>query len=552
MIKAILSTLFIASTANLVAQWNTNTSINTPVTITSKAQDNIHAIPDTKAGMLLAWDDNRNNTTNSTDIYAQRLRKNGFVKWATGGVVICGNTFTQKSSAITDSDNGSAIITWEDNRNGDYDIYAQKIDSSGNVLWTTDGVAVCSKTKHQKNPKIVSDNAGGAIIVWEDSASFYFDVYAQKINNMGVTQWTSGGVAICTAPNAQANPKIDTDGAGGAIITWQDKRNNSDYDVYAQRINTSGSVQWTTNGIVVCNAVNVQNNPRIEPDGSGGAYISWVDKRSSTSFDIYAQRVNSAGTAMWASNGIVVCNASNNQSAHDMKYIGAGGLAITWKDLRSNKFEIYAQVLNPMGVPQQATNGVLISSMSSIRSINPNSVVDGQGGCIIVWQDSTATGFNVYTQKINATGNPQWTIGGVTVSDAMSDQINATLVTDGNGGAVYTWEDKRNGDYDIYAHRLFSNGLPTVGLFELTNENSFHTFCFPNPINETTVIKPQQTTSNWIVSLFDYTGKLIDTAELNANDTYKPLKNELATGVYFYMIQLTENNSMSKGSFIKN
>lgn len=552
MTKQLLSILAIAFTTSAFAQWNTNTAINTPVTIANKAQDNIHAIPDNKRGMILAWDDNRNNATNSTDIYAQRLRNNGLVKWATGGVVICGNSFVQKSSAITESDNGSAIITWEDNRNGNYDIYAQKIDSSGNVLWAADGIAVCSKANHQKNPKIVSDNAGGAVVVWEDSASFYFDVFAQRINALGVTQWASNGVALCTAPNNQVNPKIDTDGAGGAIVTWQDKRNNSDYDIYAQAVNAAGTVQWTANGLVVCNAVNVQNNPRIEPDGNGGAYIVWVDKRNATNVDIYAQRLNASGIAQWTSNGVVVCNASNNQSAHDIKNIGAGGLAISWKDDRSGKFEIYTQVLNPSGVAQQTANGILLSNLASLRSINPNTVVDGQGGCIIVWQDSIATGFNIHSQKINNTGVPQWAVGGVTISSAASDQINATLVSDGLGGAVYAWEDKRNGDYDIYAHRLFSNGLPTVGIFEIENTNAFDVICFPNPINQNSIIKPNNVNSNWVISVYDCTGKLIDKQFVNKNNHYQIPTAQLSSGVYFYSVYLTDTNSLSRGRFVYN
>ena len=550
MIKQLFSTLAIALTTTAFAQWNTNTAINTPVTIASKAQDNIHAITDTKRGMILAWDDNRNNLTNATDIYAQRLRNNGLVKWTTGGVVICGDISIQKSSAITDSDNGSAIIAWEDYRNGNYDIYAQKIDSLGNVLWTADGIVVCSKANHQKNPKIISDNAGGAIVVWEDSASFYFDVYAQRVNSLGVMQWAGNGVALCTAPNGQVNPKIDTDGAGGAIVTWQDKRNNSDYYIYAQAINATGTVKWTANGLVVCNATNVQNNPRIEPDGGGGAYISWVDKRNGTNVDIYAQRFNTTGVAQWAANGLAVCSATNNQSAQDMKYIGAGGLAIAWKDERSGKFEIYAQVLNPSGVTQQIANGVLLSNTSSLRSINPNTVIDALGGCIVVWQDSTATGFNVHSQKINNTGAPQWTVGGETISSATSDQINATLVPDGLGGAIYAWEDRRNGDYDIYAHRLFSNGLPTVGIFEIENTKDFEVTCFPNPINENSIIKPSNVKSNWVISVYDYTGKLIDKQAVNKNDTYQIPTQQLSSGVYFYNIYLAESNSTSRGLFI--
>src|SRR5258705_13924230 len=35
---------------------------------------------------------------------------------------------------------------------------------------------------------------------------------------------------------------MTSNGAGGAIITWSDHRNNTDYNVYAQRVTPSGLV----------------------------------------------------------------------------------------------------------------------------------------------------------------------------------------------------------------------------------------------------------------------------------------------------------------------
>ena len=44
-----------------------------------------------------------------------------------------------------------------------------------------------------------------------------------------------------------------SDGAGGAIITWQDSRSGGS-DIYAQRIVGSGGVQWTADGVPISTA----------------------------------------------------------------------------------------------------------------------------------------------------------------------------------------------------------------------------------------------------------------------------------------------------------
>ena len=86
-----------------------------------------------------------------------------------------------------------------DKRNGNQDIYAQKVDSNGIVQWTANCAGVAVKNATQQNVQVVSDGAGGAIIVWEDSANGAFDIYAQRIDASGSLQWAANGIVICDA-----------------------------------------------------------------------------------------------------------------------------------------------------------------------------------------------------------------------------------------------------------------------------------------------------------------------------------------------------------------
>ena len=90
---------------------------------------------------------------------------------------------------------------------------------------------------------------------------------------------------------------MTTDGSGGTIITWQDKHNGK-YEIFAQRMSSGGNAMWTTNGIAICTQ-DSNYNPIIVSDGSGGAIIAWQSYRGSATADIYAQRVNSSGTVQW-------------------------------------------------------------------------------------------------------------------------------------------------------------------------------------------------------------------------------------------------------------
>ena len=84
------------------------------------------------------------------------------------------------------------------------------------------------------------------------------------------------------------------DGSGGGIFTWEESRgtgiNGSD-NIYAQRVNGNGQLQWADSGANVCTNTAPQENPRITSDGNGGAIITWEDNRNSgANQDIYAQK----------------------------------------------------------------------------------------------------------------------------------------------------------------------------------------------------------------------------------------------------------------------
>src|SRR5437899_142 len=87
-------------------------------------------------------------------------------------------------------------------------------------------------------------------------------------------------VPLCTAAHDQYVPEAATDWAGGAIVVWMDFRNGTDWDIYAQRVDATGTALWAANGIPVCTVAGDQWFPQITPEPGGGAYVVWYDDRS--------------------------------------------------------------------------------------------------------------------------------------------------------------------------------------------------------------------------------------------------------------------------------
>jgi hypothetical protein len=419
---------------------------------------------DKSGGAIITWEDERGGEVGN--IFAQRINSMGNLNWTANGVAICTENNTQGSPQICSDGTGGAIITWNDKRNNlHYDIYAQKINFTGDIKWDFNGTEICTMNESQVVPQICSDGNGGAIITWTDYRNGNnYDIFVQRINSSGSVMWNVNGTEICTEGGDQIFPKICSDGTGGAILTWEDSR-GADTDIYAQRVNSTGGVQWISNGVPICTANNTQWYPKICSDGIGGAIITWEDYRSDLDYDIYAQYINSTGHVLWIANGSEICTATGDQERPQICSNGHADVIITWQDSRGADTDIYAQMIDSTGDTKWVDNGVVICSANEDQE-KPQICSDGNGGAIITWEDWRDIWGHIYAQQVNISGKAQGSTEGVVICTAPLAQKQPRICSDEDKGAIITWFDKRNGvDYDIYAQwvkieSLLNGGKP--------------------------------------------------------------------------------------------
>lgn len=315
-------------------------------------------------GAIVAWEDYTADGT--TNVYAQHVRQDGSADpaWPALGLAVCTAPYDQVDLKVVADGAGGGIIAWEDRRSGGdvpsyNDIYAHHVLSSGAVdpAWPLNGLALCTAPGFQGALSMVPDGAGGAIAFWQDNRDDPNDhIYTQHALSTGVADpaWPADGLALYTAAGFQGNPAGIPDGTGAAIVTWQDHRNGTDYDVYALHLLVSGAADpsWPAGGVAVCTAPGSQERAQIVSDGQSGAIVTWLDGRNGTS-DIYAQHVLDSGVLdpAWPVNGSALCTAITNDRGK-LTLIGDGvhGAIAVWQDYRSgNSYDIYAQRIYSSG-----------------------------------------------------------------------------------------------------------------------------------------------------------------------------------------------------------
>ncbi|MFX1236565.1 MAG: hypothetical protein ACFE8P_02460 [Promethearchaeota archaeon] len=392
--------------------WSAN---EIPICAISEEQSHPKIVSDGAGGAIVAWLDNR--SSNGLDIYTQRINPSGAIQWQENGILISNMTINQWRYDIISDGNGGAIVVWEASMPGyNIDIYGQRITSDGHLNWSTDGVPICNHEQIQLYFQLASDDLGGAIIVWEDRRFSGDGVYAQRVNLTGHALWSPNGTAICSLMDEDGEkPHIINDGSGmgSVMVSWSDRRNGDNVDSFAQKLNSSGHWQWIPEGVPICVVpYNWITESPLVGDGCGGAIIVWPDRRNQEDqHDIYAQRIDTDGTINWTENGVPICTALGVQSGIALASDGSRGAIITWVDDRPDvEMDIYAQKINFTGHAKWVPNGTSICSAYDWQ-YSPQLVCDGNGGAVISWTDSRNYGNNlndIYAQRINSEGYPQW------------------------------------------------------------------------------------------------------------------------------------------------
>jgi hypothetical protein len=300
-------------------------------------------------GAIIAWLDLR--SLFAPAIYAQRLNGAGTAQWTADGVSIAtfsGFNFARVSDAIQGATGEAIILISEpvfDIVTGNITsiLHAQKVDGTGAALWGATGTAVCDVSSLCSHEHIVSDGAAGCYVAWSDGRSGIHDIYMQRLDATGAIQWTTDGNVICGATGWQLLDGLTCDSAGDAYLTWEDERGGQP-NIYAQRVDNTGAPQWTADGVLVCGATRGQFFSSIAPwkaAAPGRVFVAWTDNRAGNARYVYVQRLDTAGATQWTIDGVTSTSLAMVSASAD-----ADRVRLEWYASQSVDATVYRRAEN--------------------------------------------------------------------------------------------------------------------------------------------------------------------------------------------------------------
>lgn len=439
---------------------------------------------------LVAWQDYRNA---SWDIYAQMVDTLG------APIDTCIAVSTKEDSQINPSVTGgytNYLIVWESlGSDSIWDVFGARVDQSGFVLDTA-GIPIAVDAYFQRHPEVAFSGAN-YLVVWEDSNSYYPDIYGARIDTSGALL---GQIAISTAPREQVTPTVAFDGTNYFVV-WRDARSGNDWNIYGSRVDVSGAVLDA--GIAITSAVGWQYSPAVECGGANYLAV-WEDDRNGLDVpDIYGARIDTSGVVL-DSAGIPIAIA-HGQQRHPMVAFDGINYLVVWQDFRSDStWDIYGAKVSISG---EVLNTYVVCAQSGNQFVP--ALTKGNNNHILV----TYSG---------------WT-------DFINNRPANTM-------------------------RIWGISYPFIGIEKnvgsIIRSTEPNLRIYPNPFHNECIIRyylPQETHVH--ISLYDVVGRLIKEIikeKQNAGNYNKAIKiTDLTQGVYFIKLDTQRQSKIQKVIFIK-
>lgn len=213
------------------------------------------------------------------------------------------NNVNQVKPALA-SDGGTKLYAvWEDGRNGgvyNRDIFFSRSLNSG-ATWSSPDVRInddpaLPATANQASPDLAYDRSRGRLYaVWQDERNGNYDIYFAYSNNDGASWSPNVKINDDVGTANQMNPSIAVGPPPGGVgepwiyAVWQDRRNGND-DIYLA-VSKDGGLTWGPNYFVTDDPHMTWQN-QVAPsvsveDHFGIVVVSWEDWRDPLHPEVY-------------------------------------------------------------------------------------------------------------------------------------------------------------------------------------------------------------------------------------------------------------------------
>ncbi len=406
---------------------------------------------DAAGNALVVWS---GESRGAGELYAQDMDPTGVKNWI-GPKRVTRDTgaATQDSPTVVLSADQNALLVWSDARSGRPGLYAQKRDAAGTPLWSSD-VRVDSGREgvYTMDSSAALDMTGNAFIVWREVTGLAEEVYIQRLDANGNPLWAT---EIQVQPQIYSNewgrPRVAVDGNGYAYLAMYSLFRRSGWgDLLVAKFDSGGRLLWEQTASQAERPL--IGSPGLVTTSAGHLIVSysyWTGGDPNTAVSC----LDLDGNRLWASEIVV----SSHGQTLDMAADQSGAVFVAWTGVNNGLIDgiIYLQKLDAGGNALWPAERIVADAGSRTSGAI---VTDNAGNAYVFWTDNR-TGSNIHAQKVSPAGALLWPAAR-RINQGFGWAAGPQAAMNAAGDAFVVWTDTRNGNSDIYAQRINAEGAP--------------------------------------------------------------------------------------------
>ena len=395
---------------------------------------------------------------------------------ASGGG-ISNNSTSSYSPSVAIGPNGMPVVAWYDGTYpGNREIFVRRWNGSAwvEMAGSASGGGISNTSGSSLSPAIAVDSSNMPVVAWQDNSDGDSEIYVRRWNGsiwVEMSGSASGG-GISNNSSESSGPSLAIASDGAPIVSWTDASPSNIYEIYARRWTGTAWAELggSASGGGISNDSRYSAYPSVAIGPDDLPLIAWTGYGDGPG-DIYLRRwTGSAWVEIGGSaSGGGISNSSGESQFPSLAIGSDGAPVVAWSDSNSgNLSEIYLRRWNGsawVGMGGSSSGGGI--SATSGYSWWPSLALPPGNMPMIAWHDPSGGNWEVYFRRWNGSawvemGGGSASGGGISSNSGDSDFV--ALAVSSNNIPLIAWSDLSSGS-EIYVRRF----LPCYNLTRSRN-----------------------------------------------------------------------------------
>ncbi len=311
-----------------------------------------------------------------------------FAQWSENEFCVSSPNINPDQNAFEFFDDGSFIMIWSDSHSGIFEIYAQRFDSESHPLWPETGFKISNTDGNNVDPVLAKTSGNEIVVVWENVTKqdlvYNFTINTARINSNGDIIYPPSRNTYSS--NSSRNKKITADNNNGFYLISEDIKHQK-YLQHFNNLNIPYSEPDDVDSIIDIQSTIINNDNTfysVIPDTTADFY----------SGKLYLNKYSDSGILLWSS---LITTENRDPALLGLIKID-NHIFVMWKDLLSSKIQKFTEEgqsvwETPLGLPVNS-----FFPVNHLFKINESS--------FLAFQDNSQS--NMQLWKIDTDGNILW------------------------------------------------------------------------------------------------------------------------------------------------